>query len=188
MRLHYKKIKMFWFIQWVLLSFEKRKLCCRTRYFSLSTCFVCSSFVFLCTSELCTTVGFSGFLFFLNVPSHYFHYFSVWVTRVFSTLKFSPAPVKNMMPTTKRGTFNKLHSCPIQIPHENKAQQRFQLTQLRDKRWQVSCQNTRGWVQGCCDKIQIIAISSARRVPIWRLRWWRELTRHTFLPEQSFLI
>ena len=32
MRLHYKKIKMFWFIQWVLLSFEKRKLCCRTRY------------------------------------------------------------------------------------------------------------------------------------------------------------
>ena len=33
MRLHYKKIKMFWFIQWVLLSFEKRKLCCRTRYF-----------------------------------------------------------------------------------------------------------------------------------------------------------
>ena len=23
---------MFWFIQWVLLSFEKRKLCCRTRY------------------------------------------------------------------------------------------------------------------------------------------------------------
>jgi hypothetical protein len=23
---------MFWFIQWVLLSFEKRKLCCRTLY------------------------------------------------------------------------------------------------------------------------------------------------------------